>query len=62
MHTRLAARACEQWPVRRARLGFEVPPFVEMLQWHSYRDLDPGIVWVRERLQEHAKALPALAA
>jgi DNA-binding transcriptional LysR family regulator len=62
MHARLAARACEQWPVRRARLGFEVPPFVEMLQWHSYRDLDPGIVWVRERLQEHAKALPALAA
>ena len=31
-------------------------------EWHSYRDRDPGIVWVRERLQELAKALPALAA
>lgn len=60
MHARLAAQVCEQWPLRRARLDFEAPPFVEMLQWHSYRDLDPGIVWVRERLQERSRLLPAL--
>jgi hypothetical protein len=44
------------------RLGFDVPPFVEMLQWHSYRDHDPGMVWLRERLLARANALPALEA
>lgn len=62
MHSRLGRRACELWPVRWVRLGFDVPPFVEMLQWHSYRDHDPGMVWLRERLLARANALPALGA
>jgi len=60
MHSRLAAQACEQWPVRAVRLDFECPEFVEMLQWHSYRDHDPGIVWMRERILGHARQMPAL--
>lgn len=62
LHMRQAMRAREQWPVRLARLDFEFPPFVEMLQWHSYRDHDPGLVWMRERLLERAHALPPLPA
>jgi len=58
MHSRLAQEACELLPVRGVRLDFEYPPFVEMLQWHSYRDSDPGIVWLRDKLLEHAAALP----
>lgn len=58
MHMRMARQACAQWPVRMVRLDFELPPFVEMLQWHSYRDHDPGVVWMRERLLHHALALP----
>lgn len=60
LHLRQAMHACAQWPVRRVRLGFEFPPFVEMLQWHSYRDHDPGLVWMRQQLQQQASALPAL--
>lgn len=58
MHSRLAQQACELLPVRGIQLDFEYPPFVEMLQWHSYRDSDPGIVWLRDKLLEHAAALP----
>lgn len=58
VHSRLAQQACEFLPVRGVRLDFECPQFVEMLQWHSYRDSDPGIVWLRDKLLEHAAALP----
>lgn len=62
LHMRQAMHAREQWPVRLARLGFDSPPFVEMLQWHSYRDHDPGLVWMRERLLERACVLLPLPA
>lgn len=58
VHTRLAAKAVETLPVRLVALEFETPPFVEMLQWHTYRDSDPGFVWMRERIIEHARRLP----
>jgi LysR family transcriptional regulator, nod-box dependent transcriptional activator len=60
MHTRLALQACEMWPVRIVRVDFEYPAFVEMLQWHHYRDHDPGLAWMREQLLRHAQALPPL--
>jgi LysR family nod box-dependent transcriptional activator len=60
LHTRLAMRACEVLPVRMVRLDFETPEFVEMLQWHKYRDLDPGSMWMREILVRHARKLPPL--
>lgn len=60
MHSRLARQACAQLPVRALRLDFEYPPFVEMLQWHSYRDSDPGILWMREKFLCHADAMPAM--
>lgn len=62
MHTRMALQACTQWPVRIARLEFQTPPFIEMLLWHSYRDHDPGLVWIRERLVHHAAHMPQLPA
>jgi len=58
MHARLAWQACQVWPVRAVRLDFELPPFVEMLQWHRYRDSDPGMAWMRSRLLHHAGAMP----
>jgi len=53
-------QACEHWPVRLVHLDFEVPAFMEMLEWHQYRDHDPGLVWMREQLVRHAELLPAL--
>ena len=29
-------------------MPFEMPPFRQMVQWHSYRDQDPGILWIRD--------------
>jgi DNA-binding transcriptional LysR family regulator len=60
LHTRLAMQACERLPVRMVRLAFETPLFLETLQWHRYRDHDPGSQWLRERIVAFAQAMPAL--
>lgn len=62
MHTRMAMQACEQLPVRMVRLEFETPRFVETLQWHRYRDHDPGSQWLREKILGFAQAMPPLPA
>jgi len=38
-------------------LPFETPPFRQMMQWHSYRDNDPGIVWIRKAFETAASRL-----
>lgn len=60
LHTRLAARACTLLPVRMVRLDFDVPRFVNLLQWHRYRDMDPGSIWLREKIIACARAMPLL--
>lgn len=62
MHTRMAMQMAAVLPVRRVRLDFDVPRLVEVLQWHKYRDLDPGSVWLRELILAHAQRMPALPA
>lgn len=62
MHTRMAMQMAAVLPVRLVRLDFEVPRLVEVLQWHKYRDLDPGSVWLRELINAKARELPVLQA
>lgn len=62
LHSRMAQRMADVLPVRLVRLDFEVPRLVEVLQWHKYRDLDPGSVWLRELIIAQAQRLPALPA
>jgi DNA-binding transcriptional LysR family regulator len=62
MHTRLARQVAQSLPVRLVKPAFDIPPLVEVLQWHKYRDLDPASMWLRERIVEAAKALPSLQA
>lgn len=57
LHTRMALQAVQQWPLRLVRLDFEPPRLVETLQWHRYRDLDPGSQWLREKIIAKAQAL-----
>jgi LysR family nod box-dependent transcriptional activator len=61
MHTRLALQVAKTLPVRLVKPAFEIPLLVEVLQWHKYRDLDPGNMWLRERIIEAARTLPTLA-
>lgn len=60
LHKRMAVQVAQQFPVRLVRLGFEAPHLVETLQWHRYRDLDPGSKWLREKIIARAESLPAL--
>jgi len=38
-------------------LPFEAPPFRQMMQWHSYRDHDPGILWLKGIFERAAEIL-----
>jgi DNA-binding transcriptional LysR family regulator len=62
LHTRMALQAARQWPVRLVQLDFEAPRLVETLQWHRYRDLDPGSQWLREKIIARAQSLLPLEA
>jgi DNA-binding transcriptional LysR family regulator len=39
-------------------LPFEMPRFRQMMQWHSYRDQDPGIGWLRNLFATAGADLP----
>jgi len=60
MHTRLAQQCAGTLPVRLVKPAFEIPRLVEVLQWHKYRDLDPGSMWFRDMIIAGARALPSL--
>lgn len=58
MHTRLALQFAGNRSLRLVRPDFDIPRLVEVLQWHKYRDLDPGSMWLRECIVEAAHGLP----
>jgi LysR family nod box-dependent transcriptional activator len=60
MHVRLAHKLTAGLPVRIVTPAFDIPRLVEVLQWHKYRDLDPGSMWLREVIIEAARKLPRL--
>jgi LysR family transcriptional regulator, nod-box dependent transcriptional activator len=60
MHTRLALQCVGGLPIRLVKPTFDIPRLVELLQWHKYRDLDPGSMWFRDMIIEGARALPSL--
>jgi LysR family transcriptional regulator, nod-box dependent transcriptional activator len=61
MHTRLAKQFAGSLPIRLIKPAFEIPRLIEVLQWHKYRDLDPGSMWLRDAILEGARTLPPLA-
>jgi hypothetical protein len=62
MHTRLARKLAAGMPVRLVKPAFDIPRLVEVLQWHTYRDLDPGSMWLRECIIRAAGEMPAVEA
>jgi DNA-binding transcriptional LysR family regulator len=60
LHARMAGSFLKTVPIRLVRPLFEMPRLVEVLQWHRYRDLDPGNQWVRERIISMAQDMPSL--
>lgn len=57
MHARLAQTFTKQWNLRLIRPLFETPKLVEVLQWHKYRDQDPGNAWIRQCLIDATRHL-----
>jgi DNA-binding transcriptional LysR family regulator len=50
MHRRLADLYCKPLSLKVLPVPVEMPRLVEMIQWHKYRDRDPGRVWMTDVL------------
>ncbi|NYT67085.1 LysR family transcriptional regulator [Pusillimonas noertemannii] len=61
VQTRLATQFEESMPVRLFPLPMNTPRLVEVLQWHKYRETDPGCMWLREQIIETARQLPVIS-
>jgi len=46
MHRRLALTYCNALPLKMLPSPMVMPRLVEMIQWHKYRDRDPGRIWL----------------
>jgi DNA-binding transcriptional LysR family regulator len=57
--TRLATKYASWLPIRLLPVPIEIPPMVEVLQWHQAHDRDPAHIWFRARLREAVASLPA---
>lgn len=60
VHGQMARIAKQTAPLVTHPLPFKAPPFRQMLQWHSYRDLDPGLAWLRSVFEKAASQLPPI--
>jgi DNA-binding transcriptional LysR family regulator len=59
MHRHMAERLAVTMPIKLVRLDFQVPPILEVLQWHKLRGMDPGSQWLRGLIMEQARSLSA---
>jgi DNA-binding transcriptional LysR family regulator len=54
VHRHLAETAIRSMDLAMHPLPFEAPRLRQMMQWHSYRDHDPGIAWIRSVFEKAA--------
>jgi hypothetical protein len=47
IHRKLALYYARLLPLRVLKPPVELPPLKEAMQWHAYRDADPGLRWLR---------------
>lgn len=60
IQTRLARQFEKAMALTLHEPPMEMPRLTEVLQWHRYRDDDPGVQWVREQMRKVAQLLPAM--
>jgi LysR family nod box-dependent transcriptional activator len=58
MHRRLALAYGKALPLKILQSPVVMPPLIEMIQWHKYRDRDPGRIWLIEVLKSALKSSP----
>jgi DNA-binding transcriptional LysR family regulator len=52
---RLAEFYARQMPLKIVQLPKPLPRLEEVMQWHAFRNADPGLLWLRRKLKEFAK-------
>ena len=52
---RLAEFYSRQMPLKIVRLPKPLPRLEEAMQWHAFRNADPGLLWLRRTLKRFAK-------
>lgn len=57
VQTRLARQFAQVLPIRLLKPPIETPRLTEVLQWHRYRDDDPGVQWVRAQIVAAAREM-----
>ena len=58
IQTRLALQFAQSMPIRVEEPPMKTPRLTEILQWHRYRDDDPGSNWVKDQMVQVARSLP----
>lgn len=54
LHTGLARLYARRFPLRLLRPPLDLPPTVQVLQWHAWQEADPGLAWFRQLLHDVA--------
>jgi len=57
VQTRLARLYAQTLPLRLLTLPFHIPPIVETIQWHKFKDHDQTNIWFRQLLHRVAAEL-----
>ena len=52
---RLAEFYARQMPLKIVRVPKPLPRLEEAMQWHAFRNADPGLLWLRRTLKGFAK-------
>jgi DNA-binding transcriptional LysR family regulator len=60
--TRLALKYAGLLPIKLVPVPIDMPPMVEMLQWHRAHDHDPAHIWLRAQMRDAVAALASPAA
>lgn len=60
VHRLIAQNAARHLPLEIHPLPFPAQPLTQAMQWHNYRDSDPGIVWLRDLFAQAARRLPSI--
>ena len=55
VHSMLARKVAAALPITLLPLPLPMPPFEQTMQWHKYRSLDPGLLWLRDLMRQAAK-------
>lgn len=57
VHARLAVQLAKVYPVEIRPLPFHLEKMQQSAQWHRYRNQDPGLVWLRDVMQDAVRRM-----